>query len=117
MSSLPESLIRFSTELEDAIRRELEAPQASVSSNALGARVLHAVRRRPGRAMLSLAAVAGAVAASLFVNSPWKSSPGFSLERAEAALTPEGMILHAKWVTSRTSREFGCTVTAPNELW
>ena len=48
MSSLPESLLRFRTELEAAIRRELEA-QATARSNGRGARLLHAVRRRPGR--------------------------------------------------------------------
>lgn len=68
---------------------------------------------------LTFAAVLGVVAiGALFVDSPWKSSPGF-LERAQAALTPpEGMILHAKWVETRTSREYGCTFTpGPNELW
>ena len=39
MSSLPESLIRLRTELEDAIRRELEA-QATARSNGLRAGVL-----------------------------------------------------------------------------
>jgi RNA polymerase sigma-70 factor (ECF subfamily) len=85
MSSLPESLVRFRTELEDAIRRELEA-RATARSNGRGARVLRAVGRRPGRTTLAVAAVAGAVAAALFVSSPWKTSPGF-LERAQAALT------------------------------
>jgi hypothetical protein len=51
-------------------------------------------------------------------HSPWQSSPGF-LERAQAALTPpEGRILHASWTVTRTSRDYGCTVTlGPNELW
>ena len=74
MSSLPESLVRFRTELEDAIRRELEA-QATARSNGWGARVLRAVRRRPGRTTLAFAAVAGAAAAALFVSSPWKARP------------------------------------------
>ena len=118
MSTLPDSLVRFRTELEDAIRRELEAPETGRSSGR-GARVLRAVRRRPGRTTVAIAAVAGAAAAALFVGSPRESSPAFSLARAQAALTPPaGMILHAKWQTLRTSREFGCTVTLrPNEFW
>ena len=125
MSSLPESLVRFRTELEDAIRRELEAP-ATARSNGWGARMLRAVRRRPGRTTLAFAAVAGAAAAALFVSSPWKSSPGFLepaqaarfLERAESALTqPAGTIVHFSAEWSRTSTRFGCTVTGPNEMW
>ena len=40
-SALPESLARFRTELEDAIRRELDA-QATARSNGRGACVLRA---------------------------------------------------------------------------
>lgn len=117
MSSLPDSLLQFRTELEGAIGRELEA-QAAAPSSGSGARVLRAVRRRPGRTALALAAVAGAAAVALFVSSPWKTPPGF-LEQVQAALTPpEGRILHATWTVTRTSRDYGCTVTlGPNELW
>jgi hypothetical protein len=115
MSSLPESLLRFRTELEDAIRRELEA-QATARSNGWGARVLRAVRRRPGRTTLALAAVAGAVAAALFVSSPWKTSPGF-LEQVQAAIAPQaGTVLHVKLVM--TGNLVGCTITQPpSESW
>ena len=118
MSTLPDSLVRFRTELEDAIRRELEAPETGRSSGR-GARVLRAVRRRPGRTTVAIAAVAGAAAAALFVGSPQENSPVFSLARAAAALTPpDGMILHTKWKNLRTSKDFGCTVTLrPNEFW
>ena len=61
-------LARLLGELEDAMRREPEA-QATARSNGWGARVLRAVRRRPGRTMLAFAAVAGAAAAALFVSS------------------------------------------------
>lgn len=86
-----------------------------------GAKVLRPIRRRPGRAALAMAALVGAIAAALFVSSPWKTAPAlsFSLEQVQAAITPpEGTILHAAWTVTRTSREFGCTVTlGPNELW
>src|SRR5262245_38210106 len=115
MSSLPESLTRFRTELEGAIRRELEA-QATARSKGSGARVLRAIRRRPGRTTLALAAIAGAAAAALFVSSPWKSSPGF-LEKAQAALAqPPGTILHFKLVM--TDNSAGCKVMHPPvEYW
>jgi hypothetical protein len=116
MSSLPESLVRFRTELEAAIRRELEA-QATARSNGWGARVLRAVRRRPGRATLALAAAAGTAAASLFVSSPWKTSPGF-LEQVQAALTPTpGWILHMKYDLITISEDAGCTTTLRHEVW
>src|SRR5262245_39717846 len=117
MSSLPESLARFGTELEDAIRRELEA-EATALSNGWRARIVSAVRRSPKRTTLAFAAIAVAAVSALFVTSPWKQSPGF-LEQVEASLTPpEGMILHARWTITRTSLEYGCAVTlGPNEMW
>ena len=115
-SALPESLARFRTELEDAIRRELDV-QATARSNGRGARLLRAVRRRPGRTILAFAAITGATAAALFVSSPWQSSPGF-LERAQAALTPPpGRILHMKWQMIVTSEDPACTSTGDNEVW
>jgi hypothetical protein len=115
MSSLPESLVRFRTELEDAIRRELEA-QATARSDGWGGRVLRAVRRRPGRTTLAFAAVAGAAAAALFVSSPWKAPPGF-LEQVQAAITPRpGTVLHFKLVM--TENRLACKVThPPSEMW
>ncbi len=117
MNSLPESLMRFRTELEDAIRSELEA-QATARSNGWGARVLRAIRKRPGRTTLAFAAVAGAAAAALFVSSPWKTPPGF-LEQVQAALTPpEGTVLYYRWEETRASKDFECRVTeGPNEIW
>jgi hypothetical protein len=109
--------VRFGTDLEDAIRRELEA-QASARSNGWGVRVLRAVRRHPGRTTLAIAIGAGAAAAALFVGSPWKSTPGFSLERAQAALTPPpGRILHMKWEVIFTSEDPACTSTNSHEVW
>jgi hypothetical protein len=127
MSSLPESLLRFRTELEDAIRRELEA-QATARSNGWGARLLGAVRRRPGRTTLAFATLAVATSVAFFVSTPWQSSPGFGflepaqaarfLERTRAAFTPpRGKVLHFKVVVAST---FGssCTVTQPPvEYW
>ena len=110
MSTLPDSLARFRAELEAAIRRELEA-QASARSNGWGARVLRAVRRRPGRTTLAVAAVAGAAVAALFVSSPWKGSPGF-LEEVRAAIAPRaGTVLHFKAVM--IEKRVGCTVRHP----
>ena len=70
------------------------------------------------RLLQAAAAVAIVAAAVLFVASPWKSSPGF-LERAEAALTPPvGSVLHMKWETTTTSKDFSCSVTrGPEEIW
>ena len=110
-------LARLLGELEEAIRRELEA-QATARSSGWGARVLHAVRRRPGRTMLAFAAVAGAAAAALFISTPWTTSPGF-LERAQAALTPPaGTILHYRSEATMTSTDPACTVRrGPHEFW
>jgi hypothetical protein len=113
MTALPKTLVRFRAELEDAIRRELEA-QTPAGSNGWAGHVLRAVRRRPGRTTLAFAAVVGATAAAvLFLSTPWQSSPGF-LERAQAALTPPpGRILHMKWeMTTRA-----CTGTFGYEVW
>jgi hypothetical protein len=107
---------RLLGELKDAIGHEPEA-QESARSNGRGARVLRAMRRRPGRAMLAFAAVAGAVAAALFVSSPWKTAPGF-LEQVQAALTPPpGRILHVKWDHIFTSEDPACTSTLSHEFW
>jgi hypothetical protein len=115
MSTLPESLLRFRTELENAIGRELEA-EAAARSNGWAGRVLRAVRRRPGRTTLAVATVAGAAAAALFVSSPWTSPPGF-LEQVQAALTPRaGTVLHFKVVMTANLPE--CKVThPPSESW
>jgi hypothetical protein len=111
-------LARLLGELEGAKRPELEA-EATERSDGWRARVLRPVAKRPGRTMLAFAAVTGAVAAALFVSSPWKTAPGFSLEQVQAAITPpEGTILHATWNVERTSLDYGCTVTlSPNEVW
>jgi hypothetical protein len=116
MSSLPESLVRFRTELEDAIRRDLEA-EATARSNGRAARMLHAVSRRPGRTTLAFMAVAGAAAAALFVSSPWKTSPGF-LEQVQAAIAPQARtVLHFKLVITE-DRAVGCKVMhPPTEYW
>ena len=125
MSSLPESLVRFGAELEDAIGRELKS-QATARSNGRLARVLRAARRRPGRTTVAVMAVVGAAAAALFTSTPWQSSPGFLepaeaalfLKRTEAALTPPpGKVLHFKMVQG-SSFGSSCTVTQPPiEYW
>jgi hypothetical protein len=116
MSVLPESLVRFRTELEAAILRE-QAAHAPTRSSGRGIRLLRAVRRRPGRTLLALAPFAGAAAVALFASTPWQSSPGF-LERAQAALTPPpGRILHMKWELIFTSEDPACTSTNTFEVW
>ena len=75
------------------------------------------VRRRPGRIVLGLAAVATAVGSALFVSAPWKNSPGF-LERAQAALTPPtGTVLHVKYRPGRPrgTRRDQCAIGS--EFW
>jgi len=73
---------------------------------------------RPAYVGLAFLALASAAAAALFLNTPWKASPGF-LERAEAALpTPNGRILHMKTELTTTSTDPPCTVTfRPDESW
>lgn len=75
-------------------------------------------RRHLAGFALAFVALAGAGVTALALDAPWQSSPGF-LEQAEAALAPpDGQILHAKWQITRTSRDYGCTVTSgPSELW
>jgi hypothetical protein len=83
-----------------------------------GSGILRPLRRGPGRAVLACAALAFAAVAALFVSAPWSSSTAF-LERAQAALTPPpDSVLHVKWDATRTSVDYGCTVTArANEMW
>lgn len=69
------------------------------------------VRRRPGRTVLALAALATAVGTALFISTPSKNSPGF-LERAQAALTPPaGTILYMRWESGLYSIDPACTIT------
>lgn len=111
-------LARLLGELEGAIRAEQE-PHAPNRSHGRGSSILRPLGRRPGRIALAMAVLAGVAVAALFVSSPWKTAPGFSLEQVQAAITPpEGTILHASWNVARTSQDYGCTVTlGPNELW
>jgi hypothetical protein len=83
-----------------------------------GARPLRWARRHVRGVALAFAALAGAGVTALALDAPWQSSAGL-LERAEAALAPpDGMILHVKWQTTRTSQEYKCKVTSrPAELW
>lgn len=114
-----------------AFRRGVAAPSADAERQASarlargieGRRtrvsVLHAIRARPRRTAIVLAALVGATAAALFISAPWESSPGF-LERAQAALTPPaGTVLHMKWwQTTISSTDPSCTATrGPNEMW
>ena len=107
-SPSPEAERRASLRLAEAIEpRRPAQPRAA-----------HALRGRSLRLTLAVVALAAAAAATLFVSSPWKTSPGF-LERAEAALTvPRGTILHIRWQATKTSLVYGCKVTVrPSEVW
>ena len=75
-------------------------------------------RSRRSRVLLAAAALTVSAVVTLVVSAPWTSSPGF-LQQAEAALTgPAASILHYRWEMTRTSTEFGCTVSnGPNETW
>ena len=104
---------------EDARRRAAARLQGAIEGkHRHGRGTMLLVRRRPGRIVLGLAALATAVGTALFVSTPWKNSPGF-LERAQAALTPPaGTILHLRWELTSTSTDPACTVTrGPNEIW
>ena len=75
-------------------------------------------RKRPARVAIAFVALAAVAVAALLIGAPWKSSPGF-LERAQAGLVPPPRsILHQRFETTVTSKDFGCTVTTqPSELW
>ena len=73
MSSLPQALVHFRTELEDAIGREQARRRAS--------------HRRTRFVVLAVSAIAGAAILALSLGTPWADSPGF-LAKAQAALTP-----------------------------
>jgi hypothetical protein len=97
---------------EDARRRAAARLQGAIEGkHRHGRGTVLLVRRRPGRTVLALAALAGAVGTALFVSAPWKTSPGF-LERAQAALTPPaGTILHMRWESGLGSIDPACTIT------
>jgi len=77
-------------------------------------RVLHR-RRRRGVIALAFAGLTVVAVAALFVDAPWKNSPGF-LERAQAALTPPtASILHYQWAT-KIPDDSGCAL-GPEEIW
>ena len=96
---------------EDARRRAAARLQGAIEGkHRHGRGTMLLVRRRPGRTVLALAALATAVGTALFVSAPWKNSPGF-LERAQAALTaPAGTILHMKWESGLGSIDPACTI-------
>ena len=97
---------------EDARRRAAARLQGAIEGkHRHGGGAMRLVRRRPGRTVLALAALATAVGTALFVSAPWKTSPGF-LERAQAALTaPADTILHMKWESGLNSIDPTCTIT------
>jgi hypothetical protein len=97
---------------EDARRRAAARLQDAIEAKHKHERgTMLLVRRRPGRTVLGLAALATAVGTALFVSAPWKNSPGF-LERAHAALTPPaGTILHMRWESGVGSIDPACSIT------
>jgi hypothetical protein len=114
---------------EDARRRAAARLQGAIEGkhrHGVGAMLL--VRRRSGRTVLALAALAVVVGTALFVSAPWKNSPGF-LERAQAALTPPaGTVLHMRWELGFNSIDPACVFTrsptgtgwisrGPHESW
>jgi len=104
---------------EDARQRAAARLQAAIEGKHRHRRgTMLLVRRRPGRTVLALAALATAAGTALFVSAPWRNSPGF-LERAQAALTaPAATVLHLKWEHTSTSTDPACTVTrGPDEMW
>jgi hypothetical protein len=97
---------------DDARRRAAARLQGAIEGkHRHGRGTMLLIRRRPGRTVLALAALATAVGTALSVSTPWKSPPGF-LEKAQAALTPPvGTILHMKWESGLGSRNPACTTT------
>jgi hypothetical protein len=97
---------------EDARRRAAARLQGAIEGkHRHGRGTMLLLRRRPGRTVLGLAALATAVGTALFVSAPWKTPPGF-LDRAQAALTPPaGTILHMKWESGLYSIDPACAIT------
>jgi len=105
-----------SVQLAHAMDRETRSGTSS-RPYTLACRLLRLVRVRYRSSGLVIATVVAAVAAALFVSTPWNNSPGF-LAKAQAALTPpDGSVLHMKWETTSTPTARGCTVTRTNEIW
>ena len=101
-------IIDLKSELMAAAERQIRHAPAPERPRRFSWRV---VAMRP---LLVAATIAVAAAAALFLTTPWSSSPSF-LARAQAAVTPrEGMILHAKWVTSRYPQ---CAGARTGEIW
>jgi hypothetical protein len=101
------------------VRSPGEEPRLRASARLADARAGRTRPRSGSRySAIAAAALAGAAAVTLFVSTPWKSSPGF-LARAQAALAPQtGMILHERWAVTTTSADGGCTVArGPDEIW
>jgi hypothetical protein len=74
-------------------------------------------RSRRNRVLIIAAVLTISASLALVFAAPWSSTPGF-MERAQAALAPEGVILHYRYVEVQTSEDFGCTaVMGPNEVW
>jgi hypothetical protein len=99
VSTLPPTLVRFESQLEQAV--ELER------------------RRRPRRLTARVGAVAAATALALTVAVAWPGSdrPASAVERAEAVLTPaDGSVLHMVQV-SETALPDGNIDTARIESW
>src|SRR5215217_5371070 len=97
---------------EDARRRAAARLQGAIEGkHRHGRGTMLLIRRRPGRTVLALGALATAIGTALFVSTPWKNSPGF-LERAQAALTaPAGTILYMQWESGLDSIDRACTTT------
>jgi hypothetical protein len=104
---------------EDARRRASARLTSAIEGQRWrGTTLLRPIRRRPGRAVLVMAALVGATAAALFISTPWQSSPrlGF-LDEVQAAIAPQaGTVLHLKLVMTAEYTE--CSVTHPPiEAW
>jgi len=108
---------RASARLADVIDLERSLEHA-VDERPARVGIVRWAMKRPAYVGLASVALIGAAAAALFLNTPWKASPGF-LERAAAALpTPKGRILHMKTELTTTSTDPPCTVTfRPDESW
>jgi len=108
---------RASARLADVIDLERSLEHA-VDERPARVGIVRWAMKRPAYVGLASVALIGAAATALFLNTPWKASPGF-LERAAAALpTPKGRILHMKTELTTTSTDPPCTVTfRPDESW
>jgi hypothetical protein len=123
MTQLPPSLVRFRSQLEDAIRTDAGFEDTTAAPVRFDEQLGEAIDRRRRRHRTGLRAAALAVAALIatvvvVVGAPFGGeSSASAVERARAAVAgADGQILHVVAVTTLTGPD-GVTDTSRSEMW